>query len=1083
MNYGIFWCIGIEIVTSMGDEVISMEDDVTMDPVFDTKKARMSTLSSPMEIYKSYLVSVYLELKMPDYGKWPPLPAKRYIDLAATKKDRPTLEAVEDRTKALIYGNIDAIKRESNITFSDIAAPNEDGVLPRFVLVEGAPGVGKSTFAWEACRRWAKGEILKDYDLIVLVRLRDESIGKATCLEDLILYPDNLNVKQKVTKEITETGGKGVLLVLEGYDELPSSQREESSVFRDVINGYQLHDATILVTSQHWASQPFLLPRDTQRQVSQHIELLGFTKESIEEYIICMLDDSPSLLPDIKQYLDLYPHIHSMMYIPLNCAIVLEVYRYSKRQKSLIPKTMTELYSSLIQSLLLRHMYDLHEYKGKRDIISLNSLDNLPSHVKYHFDKLAKLAYDGIYHKNQQIMFSHDEMPNDLDSLGLMESSLKLYVDSGAKKSFNFLHLTIQEFLAAYHILGFSLDEQVKHFTKYKHTNNIVVVRFLAGLSPCLMAQHIQTHCGLREEIESIHWLFEAKLKPSQDDIHCFTKRVCDPFSSFVLGYLIANSNCHWDIHIEGHKETIKMFVCGISNSEDGHFQSSLTLHIEMETGTLGSSDIKELSSAPISVEKLFLEPLKSDSSQNGYNIITNSDIADFFDKLSKNGVLRIKHLHLVDFVFNARESEKIGAYLKNTTEVTSFSLHKCTHEYYSKDAAADLMRSLQTCSSLRNLTLHSYNNLDCAAVANMLEENTTLTELKVSGNAINFWCKNRIDLLANALCMNSTLKKLDISENYFVKGETDTSITKMLHKNKTLKQLKVSKCRILTEGACMIASALCVNSTLAKLDISENYFGYGGAKAIAEMLIQNKGLEKLTLSLCSISTEVACMIANALCVNSTLQSVDMSGNHLELGGTETFVHLLEMNKTLRKLNVSSCRIPKEGICMIANVLCDNDAMECLDIYGNEIGTQGEVALAKMLKENKTLKELNISNCSVTTAGACMIASALCDNYILQELHISHNDVTVSGADAFATMLKRNSTLKKLVILGQFQYNTSQKSLDEYVNEAFPLIESLKYNTTLKELCIWLPKEVKTTDKLKEAYSFKHGKDRRLHLL
>ena len=57
------------------------------------------------------------------------------------------------------------------IDFDEIAPGVLSEGSKRVVLVEGAPGVGKSTFAWEFCRRWERGEIAQ---LVLLLRLRDE---------------------------------------------------------------------------------------------------------------------------------------------------------------------------------------------------------------------------------------------------------------------------------------------------------------------------------------------------------------------------------------------------------------------------------------------------------------------------------------------------------------------------------------------------------------------------------------------------------------------------------------------------------------------------------------------------------------------------------------------------------------------------------------------------------------------------------------------------------------------------------------------------------------------------------------------
>ena len=93
------------------------------------------------------------------------------------------------------------------------------------------------------------------------------------------------------------------MILFEGYDELPASLREEGSVFRNIIqNGDQFEEGTVVVTSRHWASEPFLRP-DGARPVSRHIEILGFTTENIDSYI---LSNEPTLVQDMKEYFELY---------------------------------------------------------------------------------------------------------------------------------------------------------------------------------------------------------------------------------------------------------------------------------------------------------------------------------------------------------------------------------------------------------------------------------------------------------------------------------------------------------------------------------------------------------------------------------------------------------------------------------------------------------------------------------------------------------------------------------------------------------------------------------------------------------
>ena len=136
-------------------------------------------------------------------------------------------------------------------------------------------GVGKSTFAWKLCRKWGTGKLLQQYQLVVLLRLRDKNVRAAKNISNLFRY-HNHQIQQPAVEQIHKTWGKGVLLLFEGYDELPEEIHTRSSVFLDVITGEKLPEATVLITSCPWASE--FLHRECKEQISQHIEILGFTK-------------------------------------------------------------------------------------------------------------------------------------------------------------------------------------------------------------------------------------------------------------------------------------------------------------------------------------------------------------------------------------------------------------------------------------------------------------------------------------------------------------------------------------------------------------------------------------------------------------------------------------------------------------------------------------------------------------------------------------------------------------------------------------------------------------------------------------
>ena len=151
------------------------------------------------------------------------------------------------------------------------------------------------------------------------------------------------------------------------------------------------------------------------------------------------------------------------MYIPLNSAIVVEVYRNSRKEETLVPKTMTELYSSLFRSLLLHHLLD-HPMHGKKRRWRVHSFNDLPQDVHQQLCERGKIAFEGILH-DQQVIFS--DLPEDFETLGLMQCAPELYADEGAGVSYNFLHLTVQEYLAAFHLSEQPVEKQIEHLREY----------------------------------------------------------------------------------------------------------------------------------------------------------------------------------------------------------------------------------------------------------------------------------------------------------------------------------------------------------------------------------------------------------------------------------------------------------------------------------------------------------------------------------------------------------------------------------------------------------------------------------------
>ena len=801
--------------------------------------------------------------------------SKKYINLALIEKEDITKPEADQFTKATIHGSIDDIKKSKRAMDIGQIAQLPDGSQPKCILVEGAPGVGKSTFAWKLCHKWGKGELLHQYQLVVLLRLRDKNVRTATNISDLFRYYDH-QIQQAAVEEIQRTGGKGVFLLFEGYDELPEELRSESSIFLDVITGRDLPEATVLITSRPWASE--FLHRECKENISQHIEILGFTKGNIQFYLESTIPNDPSLLADLKKYISCYPHINSLMYIPLNSTIVVEVYRNSRKDDTLVPKTMTELYSSLVRSLLLRHLLD-HPEHGKKRRWRVRSFSDLPQDVYQQLCELGRIAYEGILH-DQQMIFS--DLPEDFDTLDLMQCAPELYLDEGAAVSYNFLHLTVQEYLAAFHLSQQPVEKQIEHFRKYEQAEEHkrqwsmlfydktptekqrgeikqqrhfhMVLRFLCGITQFKEYSNEQLNTFIIEDsgddsssgirkvtFDTLHWLFEAhdgkviaKVLGSSD-IQFDEHWRATPFDYFVLGYCVSHSNCTWKIdHRYCHigDEEVEMLVQGA---------------VEEETHCTGGISEMKLDGNNVTIEGV-------------------KQLLSFPNQL-------IKKLQNFDLGGNKLDSECCAVLAHLIPHVPHLKkLYLFNNHHIGQGGTVPLMTSLTVHNSLEELLLGNtgIGVEDCRALSELLSLSTSLKVLDISENSLP---PEAVELIISGLHHNTTLKLLSMDDSHFSLQNT-ISLASVLRTNHTLVDLDLALCNIDSDGACQFASALCTNDVLQKLDLGVNPIEVKGATEFAEMLLKNKSLKVLDLVDDSIGEEGTQKLIDSLIHNTTVEQL-----------------------------------------------------------------------------------------------------------------------------------------------------------------------------------------------------------------
>ena len=337
----------------------------------------------------------------------------------------------------------------------------ENARRPLVILVEGALGSGKTSLAYHYCQKWAEGN-LSMFDVVALVYLRHPAVHSAgldLTLHQLLLLACANDNSQKIIDIVEDMvqcveNGLKFLLLLDGWDEAPAFLRKPPDPKCPPDNSYLgklLHsvssNTTILITSRPDSSL------DLHNRANR-VEILGFTKESIHDYFQEALstqlsfDEVKDEIVKLRDHFQKYPAIESSCYIPLNAAILILVYLEHNRT---LPTTHYELLYQLLLCCINREVTTRHS----QTLSTVSSLDDLPCDLKEQLDSICTLAYEGIM--QNKVVFIQDELPSilptpaqeDLPAMGVLQR-VQWFSISSNTMSYNFIHLSIQELLAAY---------------------------------------------------------------------------------------------------------------------------------------------------------------------------------------------------------------------------------------------------------------------------------------------------------------------------------------------------------------------------------------------------------------------------------------------------------------------------------------------------------------------------------------------------------------------------------------------------------------------------------------------------------
>ena len=906
------------VPSSLALELIMSANQLKQTKIFQEMNVASLQLGG-MWLYNYQLTPIGIKLRKryqqsqgsPSPVEWIPSPTKKIFRLAMIQRERVQRGHIEDRLVRMTISGTrvdDILHAKSPVELEHIfRIPLHGGEI---ILIEGAPGSGKSTLTVHICQRWGKGELFQQFTVVILVQLGDPAVQRAQTIADLLPVEN----AQEIAAELIVTNGHGVLLVLDGWDELPPHLQQDS-IFRKLIEKMlKVSECSVIVTSRPISSA------NLHPVISSRIEVLGFTPEEQRQYFTECLKGDTKALEALLEKIQENPVVQSICYLPLNAAFIVHIFKY--RDQSL-PNTEYEIYSSVILSCIQRH-YD-REGRGHdlpRELASLDDLSRSEA-VREPFQCLCELAYRGVM--ENKVTFSSSDLPQGSNTLSLLQA-IESFLQSGKSVFYTFLHLSIQEVLSAYYITTrLSDSEQMSQFQQlFNQPYFAAVFQFYAVVTK------LESDCpGIRKVFDTI---VEAKSKPLLVSLLRCLHEARDPalclyvaerlvyeldLSETSLSPLDCLSISFFLSSIADKKITVNLSQCQIDDLGAKYLTKYLSVSgcTDLVTINLKGNAIHDEGASHIAKMLRFIERLHLDISKNPIGVAGTSYV---FQAVRKSATLKTLFLMggtIIDDLLpveNVKKAQEIATVLRATNrhgvlwilddpqprlhtvflspKLTS-SDSKCSIIVTSRHTIDKIFKdkSKSVLVSLLRCLYDAQDPVLCLYVAERLEYRLDLSRTLA----------NPLDCLFVRFflsCLSGKETYVDLA--YCAIGNTGASfISRAIRETATLKTLILHKCSITSRGTEDIARALAQNRSLEKLDISWNSLGDKGISHVAEALIRNKHcqLNELWIGQCGMTDKGAASLASALTVNNSLKMIHIGGlkGALTEDGLLTIAHSL----------------------------------------------------------------------------------------------------------------------------------------------------------------------------------------------